>query len=166
MMSQTLEEEKEKSRAGAVVLWGLIAFFITFASVDMYFVYQAVSTHSGIVTENAYEKGLAYNQVIEQVKIQKALNVESNITYEEGVLTVTLRDKSHAPILGATVTAKLVRSVHGGSDSQKLLHHKGNGVYQNNLDLPLKGVWTANLDVKWTQQQKQNRYQTSTIINN
>ena len=51
-----------------------VMFFITLAILDSFFVYIALSTHNGVVTENAYEKGLNYNRTIEQAETAKKLN--------------------------------------------------------------------------------------------
>ena len=166
MIMDDLKTKEESKKKGKIVLFSLISFFAVFSSVDAYFVYKAVSTHSGMVTENPYEKGLAYNQVIEKAKSQKALNITSDTTYKNGALTTVLKYKNGDPILGATVVADLVRNVHKGNDFQKILQYKGDGVYQSNLNLSLKGTWTVNLDIKWEQHNKQKHYQTTSIITN
>ena len=64
-----MENEQTKNRKdGRIVLMALIAFFVVFASVDAYFVYKALSTHTGVVVEHAYEVGLNYNDIIEQAQ--------------------------------------------------------------------------------------------------
>lgn len=56
---------------GKRVLLGFIAFFVVFASVDAFFVYKAISTLPGVVSENAYEIGLNYNKIIAETKRRK-----------------------------------------------------------------------------------------------
>ncbi len=160
------EEQNESRKNGKVVLFSLISFFAVFASVDAYFVYKAVNTHTGVVTENAYEKGLAYNNNIKQAKHQKSFKITSNTTYNNGLLTTTISNEDGTPIIGATVVAKIVRDVHNGHDFQKVLSHKGNGIYNTDLGLPLSGIWTVNLDIKWEQHSKQKNYQTTINITN
>tara|TARA_R110002126_G_scaffold274335_2_gene419290 strand:+ start:7706 stop:7936 length:231 start_codon:yes stop_codon:yes gene_type:complete len=67
--AQTLQQANKKS--GRRALFYLLAFFVIFASVDAFFVYKALSTHTGVVAENAYEIGLNYNDVIAEAKKQK-----------------------------------------------------------------------------------------------
>ena len=159
----TVNEQAERSKKGKIVFWSLVTFFAVFSTVDAFFVYKAMTTHTGVITENAYEEGLAYNQVIEQAREQKDMNVSA--TYQEGVLTVDLKDQTHAPVIGAVVTVDIVRNIHEDHDFQVLLQHKGDGLYQKKLSLPLKGIWTANIEAKWTQQKKIKRYQTAYKIN-
>lgn len=61
-------EQTQNRKDGRIVLMALIAFFVVFASVDAYFVYKALSTHTGVVVEHAYEVGLNYNDIIEQAQ--------------------------------------------------------------------------------------------------
>jgi nitrogen fixation protein FixH len=67
--AQTLQQANTK--AGRRALFYLLGFFVIFASVDAFFVYKALSTHTGVVAENAYEIGLNYNDVIAEAKKQK-----------------------------------------------------------------------------------------------
>lgn len=69
--------EQTQKKDGRRVLFYLIGFFVIFASVDAYFVYKAFSTHTGVVVENAYEKGLNYNDIIEEAKKRKQHESES-----------------------------------------------------------------------------------------
>jgi nitrogen fixation protein FixH len=66
---QTLQQANKKE--GRKALFYLLSFFVIFASVDAFFVYKAISTHTGVVAENAYEIGLNYNDVIAEAKKQK-----------------------------------------------------------------------------------------------
>lgn len=56
---------------GKRVLIGFLAFFIVFASVDAFFVYKAISTSPGVVSEKSYEIGLNYNKIIAEAKKRK-----------------------------------------------------------------------------------------------
>lgn len=56
---------------GRNVFLAFIAFFVIFASVDAFFVYKAISTLPGVVSENAYEIGLNYNKIIAEAKKRK-----------------------------------------------------------------------------------------------
>lgn len=56
---------------GRNIFLAFLAFFIVFASVDIFFVYKAVTTLPGVVSENAYEIGLHYNDIIAEAKKRK-----------------------------------------------------------------------------------------------
>ena len=59
---------KDSKKAGRKVFIIIIAFFATFMIVDAYFVYKAVSTHTGTVSDNAYKDGLNFNAIIAEAK--------------------------------------------------------------------------------------------------
>ncbi len=63
-----MDDKELSKKTGRKVLMYLVLFFIIFASVDALFIYMAVSTHSGVVAENAYEIGVKYNDVIAEAK--------------------------------------------------------------------------------------------------
>ena len=48
----------------------VIAFLIVFA-VNGVFVYVAVGTNHGVVTENPYQKGLEFDRIVSEVRKQK-----------------------------------------------------------------------------------------------
>ncbi len=62
------QQTPQKKESGWWVLWMFLGLFSVFLSVDAYFVYMALSTHTGLVVENAYEVGLNYNEIIEKAE--------------------------------------------------------------------------------------------------
>lgn len=63
-----VSDADQSKRDGRLFLLVIIGFFLVVASVDAFFIYKALSTHSGVVAENAYEIGLNYNDVIAEAK--------------------------------------------------------------------------------------------------
>ncbi len=162
-MARECKDNRNK-RAGLWFLASIILFFITFASVDAYFVYKAVSTHTGVVRDKTYERGINFNKNIEQAHIQKAEGFKGSARYKDGALTFALLSKDDAPVDNAVVTAFIQRPSHTGYDMELPLAYQGDGIYTVNLDLPLNGLWKTYIDSKWEQQQTQKRYQTSTMF--
>ena len=64
-------EHAQSKKTGRIVLFALIGFFIIFATVDAFFVYKALSTNTGLVAENPYERGLRFNEVIAEAQKKK-----------------------------------------------------------------------------------------------
>jgi nitrogen fixation protein FixH len=135
--------------------WCFVIFFAVIAVLDGIFVYMAVSTQTGVVTEQAYEKGLAYNELLEQAKQRPEINQKAS--YKDGVLSWSLANKDESPISNAVVTAHIKRPVQDGYDFDITLSHKGNGLYEADITLPMKGLWQAGLNSEWDNQ----KYQTS-----
>ncbi len=133
-----------------------VAFFVFIAIFDVIFVYLATSTHSGVVTENAYQKGLNYNQYIDAYDQQEITGWNGNIGFNEHSLFFQLNDKQGQPIVGAKVVAHISRSTRSGLDFEVLLEHRSEGMYENDeMNFPLKGQWDIRVVAEWSQQKHQ-----------
>ena len=144
-----MADEVQKSDGKLIFIYFLV-FFALIIVVNSIFIYVALGTHSGVVTEQPYEKGLAYNETLAKAKAQ--VDLEHKVSYRGGVLRWNL------PMGGAVVNANIVRPVQDGYDFQMPLKHMGGGMYEANLVLPLKGAWTAKLKAIWDDQQFQTRH--------
>jgi len=132
----------QSRRDGKIFLYMLLGFFLTFATVDAFFVYTAVSSHTGVVTENAYEKGLDYNSAIAAADNQASLGWEGSITLsDDGLLTFTLADDTGALITGADVKAEITRPIQSDLDFRAALNETDAREYRQQLTFPAKGQW-------------------------
>lgn len=129
-----------------VFLW-FCAFFGVIIIVNGIFIYTALNTHTGTVTEKPYEKGLAYNDILAQARSQPKL--DSIVTFENGMLNWYLKNEQGMVLDGAQASAKIIRPSQKGMDFEIILMPQGNGRYETPLNLPLKGKWTAKLSAKW-----------------
>ena len=74
MESKAAEEEARKDkRANRLIPWMFVLAFLVVGAVDGVFVYLALSSHSGVVTEGAYEKGLASKQTLAKAEKMRCL---------------------------------------------------------------------------------------------
>ena len=138
--------------------WVFLCFFAFFAMivvVNVVFIKTALSTHSGVVTEHAYEKGLAYNEKLKAARSQPELQTKA--VFEDSVLRWHLKDEN-GQSLNADVSARLVRPVKDGQDFDVIMTQASRGVYEADLNLPMKGRWEAQLSAKWQTQHYQTRF--------
>jgi nitrogen fixation protein FixH len=145
--------------------WYFIAFFIALTAILVPMCVIAVRTNSGVVTENAYEKGLAYNKVIEAEKRQNALSWRSDLTIlplpdHHARVLFTLADTGGHPINSAKATAWFVRPTQAGQDQSAQLQFKTRGTYEAELALPASGLW----DVRISATVSDNNYQATKRI--
>ncbi|MGN7438960.1 MAG: FixH family protein [Alcanivorax sp.] len=131
-------------------------FFLAIIIVNSIFIYIAVESHTGIITQNPYEKGLKYNETLSKAKSQR--HMHDSISYDDGILRWELVDTNGDSINTASVTVKLIRPVQDGYDFETTLNHITNGVYEADLDLPLTGQWEAHLKASWDETQFQTIY--------
>ncbi|NBO17679.1 MAG: hypothetical protein EBV03_00340 [Proteobacteria bacterium] len=101
---------------GRRVFFYFMAFFSVIATVNGIMATLAVRTHTGLVTTHAYEKGLAYNEVISAEEKQQALGWHAGITFKDNTLIVELRDAKGKTILPTRLTAIFTRPTQAGMD--------------------------------------------------
>ena len=119
--------------------------------------YFATTTFTGLQTENAYEKGLAYNKTLEQARSQDEMGWSVEVKLEQmagqghaALVAVEYRDKGGRPLEGMLVKARLIRPTAKGYDRDVVLAEVAKGTYGTTLDLPLEGVWDINLSAAGT----------------
>ncbi len=154
-MKNAQTNKTKKPLSGKRVFLYFLMFFGSISMVDAFFVYSAISTHTGVVTENPYEKGLAYNKILEQAKQQKNINVISTQVYENGVLSMTLHDRDGRAIENAAITAKIIQPIKNGKSKDVILEYSGNGLYTVVFQDAVVGHWRAHLEAIWNNQDYQ-----------
>ncbi len=122
--------------------WYFVAFFGFVAAVNAVMVTIAIRTHSGVVTEHPYEKGLAYNAVVRAEKQQAALGWSSQMDYKNGALHFTLHDANHQRITPERASATITRPTTSGMDFTVTL----NGI-KTPIVFPIAGLWEVQVDV-------------------
>lgn len=137
---------------GTWVLMCFVLFFSIVVGVNVVFIRTALNTHSGVVTEQPYEKGLAFNTQLQEARLQP--NLQQVASFENGVLRWSLKDDAGNP-LDAEVSARLMRPVKSGYDFDVVLNKVDAGVYEVVLELPFKGQWKAQMRATWETSQYQ-----------
>ncbi len=129
-----------------------VGLFVVVVSVNAIMAYFATSTFTGLETEGAYQKGLAYNDNLALAQAQEALGwtVETKATPVTGQgpraeITVSYRDRDGKPVDGLEVGAKMIRPTAKGLDHKIALKPLGNGTYGGAYQLPVNGVWDMDI---------------------
>jgi len=122
-----------------------VAFFLVVVGVNLGMAYFATSTFTGLSTDNAYEKGIAYNRNLAMAKAQAELGwtVDAKIAGDarNADVTVTYRDRDGRPVDGLDVQALLTRPTVTGLDQRVALAKRGDGTYGTVLAVPESGEW-------------------------
>lgn len=135
---------------GRTVLFGMLAFFGTIFAVNGAFVYFALDSWPGLRYDNAYERGIHYNKILDAAKTQSALGWHSIITVrnDDGghLLEARVIGADGAPVTGLQIKAQLSRPTHEGMDSMLDLSAAATpGTYGATLKLPEPGRWQAEI---------------------
>ena len=138
-----------KPVTGKKVFFYFLAFFVAVVLANAVFITQALESFTGVVSESAYEDGLAYDKTLLEAKEQKALGLKESLVYENGALVWTIKDNENVPVTGAKVTAQIIRPLETGHDYEIEFTESAQGVYRAPLNAPLPGAWTVKADAKW-----------------
>lgn len=128
--------------------WIFVGMFGVVVAVNGALAYFATTTFTGLQTKGAYEKGLAYNKALAEVRAEEELGWKVDpqidptaITATGGAITVTVQDKNGKPLDDLHVAVEMVRPTAAGYDSLLELVAQGGGRYQTMVKLPLPGLW-------------------------
>jgi len=144
---QMMKRTRTREIRGRHVLMALLGFFGLIVAVNGVFIYFAIDSWTGLTTEHAYVKGLAYNETLRAAETQERLGWNAAIDVAEGgeALVVRLTDEKGRALDDLDVSAELLRPTHEGYDREVALDFIGEGRYRTALDLPLEGQWDLRL---------------------
>jgi nitrogen fixation protein FixH len=136
---------------GRHVLIMMLAFFGVIVAVDLVFAYLAISTFTGLDTENAYLKGLRYNETLQAAEAQQDLGwtvkLDHRAVDDSRVrVSVAIESRAKRPVEGLDVTALWRRPTHDGHDRSLDLRPMGQGRYEAEIEIPLRGQWNLRIE--------------------
>jgi len=132
--------------------WSFVGFFAVMFVANGTMLYYAVTTFTGVETNNAYRRGLQYNKKLEAAAVQRALGWTAALEVEQrpplaARITLDLSDRDARALNGADVAVTFVRPTHEGSDFTSTLTALGSGRYRLDASFPLPGQWDVRLDI-------------------
>ena len=145
--------------------WLFVGGMLIVIAVNVVLVAIAIGTFSGLTTEDAYRKGLAYNRTIAAAEAQDARGWRLDLTITPqspggtaagaaekatGGMAVVARfaDRAGQPLSRLDVRAFLVRPLGDGDDLALLLQETGGGLYRGTLPPPLGGQWDVRIHAR------------------
>ena len=149
----TLLISSAQSKAGQLqgrhVLAGLVVFFGIIFAANGYFLFAALSTHTGEVASEPYRKGLAYNARIAADARQSELGWKETLAVaSNGTLAVTLLDRDGVPLTGLIAKARIGRPSTIRHDRSALLFEQAPGRYVAELGALEDGNWLISIEVQ------------------
>jgi nitrogen fixation protein FixH len=148
-MARALATATDRSRW---IPHAFVAFFGVVLLANGAMIWFAFATWTGLETEGAYQKGLAYNRVLDQARAQAALGWQVDLEFAQAAgrrvaVRLALADRHGDLIEDAVASATFVRPVHEGVDQVAAIPHRYGGRYEAQLELPLAGQWDVQLTV-------------------
>jgi nitrogen fixation protein FixH len=134
---------------GRHVLMVFLGFFLVVFTVNGVFLYSAISTYTGIVSNEPYRKGLAYNERIAADAAQKARGWQELIEVTlEGHVSVRLSNRLGVPIEGLVITGTFGRPSTSQHDVKLQLTESEPGLYVAEMAPPETGAWIMALEAR------------------
>ena len=123
--------------------WVFVGGMAVVVLVNLVLVYAALSTFTGVTTGRSYDRGRAYNRVLEEAARQDALGWSARVTLEGGVLSVVATDREGLPV-GGRVQGVLHRPLEGAEIPLDFAA-AGPGRFIAAAAPPASGQWEARL---------------------
>jgi len=139
-----------KPLTGRTVLIALLGFFAVVASVNGVFIVYALRTHPGLSDANAYQAGLAYNQVLAEAEAQRQLGWQVALDDETAVagrFTLRLSDRHGDAVIAEAATAQLRRPGLEAADREIALVAAGPGLWHMPTADLAPGNWDVHVEV-------------------
>jgi nitrogen fixation protein FixH len=120
-------------------------FFVIFAA-NAAMIGVGLSSWRGLVTDDAYDKGVAYQKAIAAEEREEALGWTVDLSVDtpkpkRADVTVAVAGPDGAPIEADSVEIGFVRPTQAGYDSVHELTALGGGRFFKSVTLPLPGLW-------------------------
>lgn len=134
---------------GRRVLFGFAGFFGIVFAVNGFFIYKALSTFDGVEVDGAYQKGRAYNHLLERMDEQRRLGWQATIAADKAPagtrLRVTFARADGSALTGLDVEGTFWRPVAAGADRRLPLAETAPGTYETVFDLAHDGNWLVRI---------------------
>lgn len=149
MNPTTLLVRRSQGMQGRHVLFAFLAFFATVFLVNGVMIYSAVSTHTGLVANEPYRKGLAYNERIGADQRQARLGwTETLEVGRNGHVVLALAERDGRAVRGMQVEGVLGRPATNRFDVKLLLAETAPGRYEAHAAAIAEGSWLVMLEAR------------------
>ncbi|PCD78046.1 FixH family protein [Pseudothioclava arenosa] len=126
---------------GKHVLGGFVGAFGLIIAVNIFMAYKAIGTFPGLETENSYVASQTFDA---DRAAQEALGWRVEPTYENGFLSLVIRDAQGLPARVSELKAVVGRTTFSGDDVEPEFAYKG-GLFIAPLALE-PGAWLIHLE--------------------
>jgi nitrogen fixation protein FixH len=149
MSPASLIAQRPRNVNGRNVLAVFLAFFGAIFAVNAALIYAALSTHTGLVANEPYRKGLAYNERILADERQAQLGWSERLELSrDGRLRLALAERDSRPVTGLRVLGVLGRAATSRNDVDLALVETAPGQYEAQGPALAAGSWLVALEAR------------------
>jgi nitrogen fixation protein FixH len=141
---------------GRWVPYAFVGFFGVVLVANSIMLYIAFSTWTGLAADQAYDRGIRYNEELAAASAQDALGWTADYAFTDMGdrhvrVALALATETGVPVEGGVVSAKFVRPTHYGHDFTIRLESDREGGFVGEAELPLSGQWEVRLTAETAQ---------------
>lgn len=131
----------------SIVPWLFVAGFAIVFAVNGTMMWLAISSFSGLYSDHARERGVHYNQLVQEQRSRDALGwtVQTGWQADSNQLGLTLLDAGGKPLQDASVTVELNRPAEKMPPLPVVMTNQGQGRFTGVVTLPERGNWDADI---------------------
>jgi len=134
-----------RERRSLWIPWTFVWGFVVVLAANAIMVFFAFDSFTGVSTDDAYRRGLGFNEQLAAKQKAAALGwqVAARLDRKEagGRLVLALHDKAGVPLSSAAVRAEFRRPIERGLDFTVALTPRGAGRYVAPVRAPRAGQW-------------------------
>lgn len=145
-MQDTLPHQSSH-RFDRFIPWLFVIGMAVVVLVNGTMVYFALDSWAGVAVEQSYQRGLAYNRVIETAAREQALgwNVIASVRRDGSEIVIDMRDAQSRPLSDIAFEAVLVRPLENMAPIPVRLRAEGGGRYVGAVEPLRRGQWELRL---------------------
>ncbi|MCF4165687.1 FixH family protein [Zavarzinia compransoris] len=148
-MSITMENAPRRGGlTGRKVAAILVAFFMTITAVDVIMITSALDSQPGLVTDHAYEKGLAHNEVLAAKARQDALGWRVAVERTGGAVMLSIVDSAGAGVAADRVELRLLRPSDANQDRVLVPEAIEAGRFRAEIGAVTPGLWQLAVTIR------------------
>lgn len=139
----------QKGLTGRGVLIAIVAFFGTIFAVNGAMIFLAIKTHSGLVANEPYRKGLHYNKRIEADERQKLLGwTEAVSAAPSGEVAIEFKARDGAPVRALRLSGVIGRPAEARDDRPLTFTEATPGRYVAQSPPLADGTWLISIEAR------------------
>jgi nitrogen fixation protein FixH len=140
---------RQRGLQGRNVLWAFLGFFAVVFAANGAMIYAAVSTHTGLVANEPYRKGLHYNERIAADERQATLGWTGTVDIgRDGRVRVDLAGPDGRAVGGLVIAGVLGRPSTNSQDIALALSEISPGQYEARTSPLAEGSWVVSLEAR------------------
>jgi len=134
----------------SIVPWLFVAGFALVIAVNGLMMWLAISSFSGLYSNNARARGVHYNRVIAEQRVRDSLGwtIETRWQADSHRLVLVARDGQGRLLEAAAVAVNLVRPAEKRTPLRIAMEPLGDGRFVAGVALPARGNWDADIVVE------------------